>query len=810
VSFRCDPATLARLEWERLLACLAAQAATERGAEALRAAVFPATHGSVRERLSETSEARALVDAGAEPAFGGIADLRAELGELARGRTLNAPELARLLATLEAARRIASALEEKSERAPRLAALAETLPDLSALERALAAVITPAGEVREDASPELRRLRRRVRELEGEIERQMAKQLRDPDVVAHLQDSYATFREGRPVLPIRAEARQRVRGIVHDVSSSGTTVFIEPEACVEAGNRLRIAQTELAHEVERLLRELCEQARARRVELEGMGATLEALDAALARGRLSAKSLGVAPELDAGGELDLRQLRHPLLLLEAELEPEDVVPNDVALAGGARCLVISGPNAGGKTVAAKAVGLAALCARAGLHVCCAPGSRVPLFDAVHADIGDEQDLRAGLSTFSARMANLAAIVAQAEPGTLVIADEIGEGTEPGEGAALAQAILEALVERGALVLATTHFNRLKEIAGGDPRFLNASAEFDAETLLPTFRIHLGQPGSSGAMWAAQRMGLAEPVVERARELLDREDSRLEALTRGLSELRQELESERRLAERAREEGEAARSAYESRLATLRTAREQALAAMKSDLEAAFARARAEIAHVVRDLQRGGEDAGDAAERGRAANQAQRALGRIRERAAAAEEASRDEAETSPRSADDVAPESLVPGARVEIAGVRGSAVVVEAPDRRGRVAVRVGGARTVVARERIARVLADARAPRPERGTHVSVSRSEDAAPGSLDCDLRGLRVDEALDRADATLQRVLGRGGGRVVFIHGHGTGVLRNAIRAWLKGVRGVESFAPGAPQEGGNGVTVATLAD
>lgn len=807
MSFRCDPATVARLEWPRLLDCLSAQAATARGAEALRAGVFPATHGSVRERLAETSEARALADTGREPPFGGVADLRVELAELARGRTLHAGELAKLLATLEAARRVRESLARTSDLAPRLASLAETLPDLRALERALAEVITPAGEVREDASPDLRRLRRRVRDLEGEIEKQMARHLRDPDVQAHLQDSYSTFRESRPVLPIRADARQRVRGIVHDVSSSGTTVFIEPEEVVETGNRLRLAQTELAREVERLLRELCERARSFRMELDGTGATLEALDAALARGRLSRKSLGVAPDVTVEGELDLRALRHPLLLLEAGLEPEDVVPNDLALVGGARSLVISGPNAGGKTVAAKAVGLAVLSVRAGLHVSCEPGSRVPILDAVFADIGDEQDLRSGLSTFSARMANLAAIVEQADARTLVIADEIGEGTEPGEGAALAQAILEALVEKGAFVLATTHFNRLKEIAGNDARFLNASAEFDPATLLPTFRIHQGQPGSSGAMWAAQRMGLAEPVVERARELMDREDSRLEALTRGLSELRQELESERREALRMRAESEAVRSAYETRLAALRSAREQALAAMKADLESAFSRARAEIAHVVRDLQKG--DPERPRELGRAANQAQATLGRIRERTASVERAHAEEPAPEARSAVDLL--ALAPGMRVEIAGVRGTAVVVEAADRRGRVAVRVGGARTVVPGERIARVLAaPAGSAALSRSLNVSVERAEDDAPSRLDCDLRGLRVDEALERAEATLQRLLGRGGGRVFFIHGHGTGALRNAIRAWLRVIPGVESFAPGDPREGGNGVTVATLAD
>src|SRR5258705_8614792 len=439
---------------------------------------------------------------------------------------------------------------------------------------------------------------------------------------------------------------------------------MEPEGVVEAATRLRIAQTEVTREIERLLSELCAAARRVAPELEAQGATLEALDVAFARGRLSRRAGAREPQVSSDGALDLRGLRHPLLLLEAGLAPEDVVPNDLALADGARCLVISGPNAGGKTVAAKAVGLAALSLRAGLHVACDEGSELPLIDAVFAEIGDEQHLRAGLSTFSARMANLAAVVAQADAQSLVIADEIGEGTEPGEGAALAQAILEALVERGALVLATTHFNRLKEIAGSDPRFANASAEFDPDTLLPTFRIHVGQPGSSGAMWAAQRVGLAESVVERARELMDREDSRLEALTRGLSELRQELESERREALRMRAESEAVRSAYETRLAALRTAREQALAAMKADLESAFSRARAEIAHVVRDLQKG--DPERPRELGRAANEAQASLGRIRERTASVERAHAEEPAPEARSAVDL--HELAPGMRVEIAG----------------------------------------------------------------------------------------------------------------------------------------------
>jgi DNA mismatch repair protein MutS2 len=798
----CEPAALERLEWPRLAEHLARLASTARGAELCRAEPFQATRAGAVERLAQTSEARALVDSGDEPPFGGASDLSGALAELALGRWLPGAELARVLASLEAARRVRESLVRRAPDAPRLGSLARTLPELQALARGLAALITPEGEVRDEASPELARARRRVRELEAEVERVMARALRDPDVREHLQDEYATFRENRPVLPVRAAAGQRVRGIVHDVSLSGTTVFIEPEAAVEAGNRLRIARTEVERETLRVLRRAADALRERRLELEAQEATLALLDAAMARGRLSRRLDARAPELCAAPALELRGLRHPLLLLEAGLAPEEVVPSDLGLAEGARCLLISGPNAGGKSVAAKAIGLAALALRAGLHLPCAEGSRMSIPDAVLVDIGDDQDLRAGLSTFSARMRNAARILASAGAHTLVILDEIGEGTEPGEGAALAQALLEALVERGAQVIATTHFNRLKELAGGDPRFANASAEFDPRTLAPTYRIHPGVPGSSGAMYAAERMGLDPAVVERARGLLDREDRRLEALTRSLSELRQELEAERRLASRARAETEQTRADWERRLAKLRGSREAQLAAMRAELESAFKAARAEIAAVVRDLKGSGGEPPGGAEAGRAANRAQQ---RLREIAARSSEVERAHAEPAERAG--VAAAQLLPGTRVELRGVPGEAVVLEPPDRRGRVAVRSGSARSVVPLSRVARVLGARSRPAPGRNARVEIERAA-PEPGSAECDLRGLRVDEALDRADAHLQSHLGLGGAQLVFIHGHGSGALRDAVRGWLRGVAEVAELRSGAPAEGGNGVTVVRL--
>jgi DNA mismatch repair protein MutS2 len=800
MAFCCDPATLGRLEWPRLIERLAGQAVTERGTEACRQTLFASDLEGVRALLGETTEARGLLDAEEGMPLEGIVDLRPIVAGAIRGQTQPAPELFGVLATLQAGGRVRAFLSVRSERVPSLADHAAAIPELGTLRRELERAVTREGELRDDASPELRRIRRRIRELEGEIDRRMAAKIKDPAVVPHLQDRYSTAREGRPVLPVRADARSRVRGIVHDVSSSGTTIFVEPEDVVEAGNRLRIARTELAREVERILRALTDAVRAEAEALETLGQTLEVLDLAMARARLSRRLEGCEPQVGPDTPLALRLLRHPLLVLEGGLGPGEVVPNDLVLPEGVHGLVISGPNAGGKTVVAKAVGLAALAARAGLHVPCAPGSTMPLFDAVFCDIGDEQDLRAGLSTFSARMANLARIVVDSGPGTLVVLDEMGEGTEPGEGAAIAQAVLEQLVEHGARIVATTHFNRLKELAGHDPHFMNASAEFDRETLLPTYRIQLSIPGSSGACWVAERMGVPRPVVERARSLLDGEDRKLEALTRTLSELRQELEAERRLAAQVREETESVRTEYESRLQALRSAREKALESMKADLAVAFRDARKEVASVVRALQRGDKP------RGRAANRAHKALVEIRKRTEKVEGAHAEPALSERQQAIDWS--RVSPGTPLQLEGVSGEAVLLEDPGPKDRLVVRVGDLRMTVPRARVLRVTAPpAELSSPAR---VDVDRAPESATVTEVCDLRGLRVDEALDRADAHLQRALGTSLRRVLFIHGHGTGALRAAIRGWLAELPYIGGFEPGSREEGGEGVTVAILAD
>ena len=801
MSFVCDLATLERLEWPCFARHLAAAAATERGASSILgedgsgSGLFPETAASVLERLTEVGEIRGLLDAEELPPFGGISDLRPLLERVRINASLTAAEILRVIKTLQGAERLRKFFAARIDRAPLIGHLAATLPELGALLRELTAVIGDDAEVRDGASQQLAKARRNVRKLGSEIDAQMSRILQSPGIQPHLQDSFVTAREGRPVVPVRAEARRRVRGIVHDVSSSGTTVFIEPEAVVEPGNRLRLAQLDVDREIERLLRQLAAAISALHGEIAASGETLAALDRALARAKLSRQIRGTAVLTAVESPLRLLGLRHPLLVLEAGLDFEQAIPNDVVLPAAARGLVISGPNAGGKTVVAKAIGLAALATRAGVQPACGEGSAIPIFDAVYADIGDDQDLRSGLSTFSARMSNLSAIVRGADAMSLVIVDEIGEGTEPGEGAALAQSVLEALVDRGARVVATTHFNRLKELAGSDERFVNASAEFDPATLLPTYRVSIGAPGSSGATWVAERMGLERAVVSRARELLDSEDRKLEALTRNLSELRQELEADRSRAREQREETEAARAEYEARLAVLRSAREKALASMKAGLEDAFKDAREEIASVMRELQSGRS--------GQAANLAHRTLAEVRERTELVEREHAEPEEAAP------APPNLAGlavGTRLRIAGISSEALYVEGPDHRDRVIVRIGSARTVLPATRVLKVLGVAPTP---RHSHVEERREPVGSGLRSECDLRGLRVDEALDRAEAHLNELIGTGTPSVCFIHGHGTGALREAIRAWLRESRVVETFAAGSRHEGGNGVTVATLA-
>ncbi len=804
MSFSVEQKTLERLDWPEVLARLDAFARTPRGRARLAAAsngagasLFEDSADGARERLAETREALAILDAGERPPLGGVAEVAASLRRARKGGLLAAGALLDLLATLTALRDTARFLAERGVQAPRLAALAESIVDHAALRSDLERSLEPSGEVRDDASAALAEARREVRRSAGEIQDRLARALKDPDTLARLSDAYYTVRNDRYVLPVRADAQGAVRGIVHDASRSGTTVFIEPEALVELNNRHKQAEIETERETLRVLRVLSAAAADAADEIEaGLGA-LESVDLSFARAQLAAELGATEPEVGDEGVLRLPQLRHP------SLSRDEVVPNDLRLGEDFTVLVLSGPNAGGKTVAMKAVALAVLFTRAGLFVAAAAPARVDLFDAVLADIGDEQDIREHLSTFSAHMANLARIADTASRRSLVVLDEIGVGTDPGEGAALAQAVLEKLADAGARVIATTHYNLLKEMAEVDERFANASVEFDPETLAPTYRLRMDLPGSSSATAVAARMGMRADVLERANELLEREDRRLDRMLSELAASRAALDHEQREASRLREESEATRADYRARLEKLQQRRDSLYRSMRDDLDRAFRGAHERIAAVIRDLQRGGT-ARDAA--------------RAREQLLAAEQAARraeQEAGVEASEGPNLAPvdwQRARAGDPLQVQG-GGPAVLLALPDHRGRVAVRVGSARVLLPMERVG--AAEETPPVRPRG-RVTVTRagpapSDDEAPGGDDagrCDLRGLRVDEALDRLTHALDRAAAAGRERLTVVHGIGTGALRDAVRRHLADSVYVARFSAGTAGEGGEGVTRVVL--
>jgi DNA mismatch repair protein MutS2 len=807
MTFRVSEKILPRLEWPELVERLAAHAHTPRGRarcaahDGVGSTLFAHSLDAVLTLQRETSEARFLLEQGQAPPIGGLGDLAPTLGRLGKGGVLGARELQELRATLSALHATQRFLTRRSAEAPHLVSWAAGIPDLRGLEDEIELCIDPEGEVRDSASPALADSRREARSLAADLQRRLAAYLHDPETLACLSDSFVTVRNGRYVLPVRSDARGRVRGIVHDASGSGTTLFVEPEAVVELNNRMKQAELAVERETLRILRALSEQAARELGVLElGMNA-LEAIDLAFARGELSREMEAVEPLVRCEGVFVLPQLRHPLL------PTTRVVPNDVRLGESYTVLVLSGPNAGGKTVALKGLALAVLCVRAGLHVPAAPGCRVDLVDALLGDIGDEQNLRENLSTFSAHVANLARIVEEATPHSLVVLDEVGVGTDPSEGASLAQAILEALAQGGARVVVTTHFNLLKEMAAVDPRFANACVEFDPETLAPTYRLRLGVAGVSSATAVAARMGLRSDVLERANALLDRDDRRLDRMLSELASNRAALERERSEALRLRAESEAARAEYSAKLAKLEARREELFRRMREDLDQAFRGAHAEVAAVIRDLQRTG-----------GARDAAHARERLQALEATAEEAAHAAQAVSPKPEPPASPvnwREARPGDLVRVRG-GGEATLIVLPDRRGRVSVQVGGARMVVPMDRLSAVDRPSGGEAPDdAGATKKVQRRVtlegelgDDLPLGAACDLRGLRVEEALERLVDGLDRAAVAGQRSLVVLHGLGSGALRDAVRAHLSSSPYVVSFARGESHAGGDGVTVVQL--
>lgn len=778
-----DSKSLTVLEWPQLTEALAALAQTPWGHEKAAALAPETTLDAVTRLLDETVEARRFAGENG-PSFGGVGELRPALQRAKLGATLDGMALLGIGRLLGVAKSLKAPLHEQRDSYPALWAWAEALSPLPELARRIASVLDEAGQVKDDASPELASLRRALSGAQATLRTKLQRLVQTH--AASLQDAVFTVRGDRYVLPVRADAKGSVPGLVHDASATGQTLYIEPLAVVELNNAMREAQAKERAEVERLLSELSE---AVGFQHESLGWTLEIcadLDAIFARARLADRLGGERPRLTDRQVSRWRRARHPLLALKEGLP---VVPLDAEIAGpDAQVLLITGPNTGGKTVALKTVGLCTLMTQAGLLPPADASSLTGLVDSVYADIGDEQSLAQSLSTFSGHLKNLIRIEGEATAKSLVLLDELGAGTDPEEGAAIARALLETLLERGSRVLATTHYGELKLLHYERRGVRNAAVEFDLETLSPTYRLLMGVSGQSNAVAIAERLGLPGHVLSRARDLLSSRQTDVAQLLEQVEVDRHAAHEARVKAEAARERAERYKADYEEKVRRWKEEREALETQAKTKVEQQVRSAQGEIAAVIREMQSAGT--------GQAATKATQKLQKVTKFA---------HAKPAKQGPPPPKQEEITVGKTVFVPKLNSSAKILTLPDKDGNVQVQAGILKlTVKIRELTLRNGAQL-VDKLEKPKRTGPAYLPPAGPDSLSCDLRGLQAHEAVVEADQYLAKAYGASIGEVTLIHGVGTGALIRELRAWLKTNRIVKSFRPGGPGEGGDGVTV-----
>lgn len=752
----------------------------------------------VKQRLDETTEARHLLSLHSNLTIGGARDVREAGTSAARGGILEPHQILDVKSTLIAARNLRKRFVDDDTRYVSLRLIAQRLEVVEGLIDAISRILDDRGEILDQASDLLSSIRRDMNRAHGRLNDKLQGLLNDPKVQPLLQDPIITQREGRYVLPLRAEFKGRLKSVVHDQSASGATLFVEPLQVVELNNQLRELELAERDEIRRLMSELSAHIGAHERELEATVLAIAELDLAFAKARYaetlyaSEPIITVLPQdrdtgANPGSTLKLLQARHPLL------DPEQVVPVDLVLDQETCALVITGPNTGGKTVTLKTAGVLVLMAASGMHISAASGSALPLFDAVFADIGDEQSIEQSLSTFSAHISNIIHILDRANEHSLVLLDELGAGTDPQEGAALAQALLETFVERGCTTLVATHFSALKTYAHLAEGVRNASVEFDVESLQPTYRLAIGLPGRSNALLIAQRLGLDEAVLTKARQWVSADELEADALLDEIYQQREQARLTLEEADQVRDEVLGREHELSKRLdgieAERREVLEQARLATESELEGL----RAELEKLRRQLRLAGEPLDKLAG-------VQKELEELGQRTV--------QQDLDPRPGIVAAQRSVRQGDRVIVQTIGAEGVVTSLDEQQAEVQVGRLRMRARLDELRLAVSGDDARGERAVERPTATRSGSRPTAQPPLELHLRGLRVDEALDELEKRLDAAFLAGMPFIRVVHGKGTGRLREAVRRALRDNRYVHRFESGKPVEGGEGVTVVHL--
>ena len=779
------------LELPRVLSLLADQAVTEEGKERARRLRPETDPAEVALRLKETTAAVNKMVLRGSPSFSGVKPVAGSLQRADMGGSLNTRELLDIAGVLAAARSAKEYGESDGEEKSPIDVLFHSLHPNRFLEDKITGSIVGDGELADSASPELASIRRHIRATESKV-RDILQKIISSSQAKYLQESIITQRSGRYVVPVKSEFKNEIPGLVHDLSGSGSTFFIEPMGVVKANNELRELQAKEEKEIDRILAELSAEAASFREDITLNYDLLIRLDSIFARGKLSARMGAMEPGLSAKS-LCLRRARHPLL------PPKTAVANDLSLGEKFDTLVITGPNTGGKTVTLKTIGLLTLMAQCGLHIPAGDGSTIRVCQRVLADIGDEQSIAQSLSTFSSHMSNIVGMLAETDGETLVLFDELGGGTDPVEGAALAAAIIEHARSLGALVAATTHYAELKVYAMTTPGVENASCEFDVETLAPTYRLLVGIPGKSNAFAISQRLGLPQEIIQQAAARVSAENVRFEDVLTKLDQQRQEMEKEQRQAAQLRLEMEQAAAKAQEYRDSLQKEKEKNEARAKAEARAILDEARRTADEVFRELgdmrkKAQKEQDWQAVNDQRAGlrhrlNEAEDKLG-VREKAAP--------------------PPMLRPAQKGDTVtilktGTQGTVLSVNTD---GVLQLQAGILRITAKQEEVRVVEGETQTQKAARQYIQRTEHKLRSLGAKAEVDLRGMTTDEAEMTLSQFLDRAIMGNLTQVTVIHGKGTGAVRKAVHTYLKRCKGVASFRLGRYGEGEDGVTIVAL--
>ncbi|MDQ0873437.1 DNA mismatch repair protein MutS2 [Paenibacillus sp. V4I3] len=777
------------LDYQKILHKLAYHASTSLGKDAVEKLEPKGDFELVKLRLQATDEAVNVERLKGNAPFGGIRDIRSSLHRVRIGGMLNPAELLDISTTMFGTRRLKRFVLAVHEEytIPMLKGQVELLTENKPLEDKINSCIDENAVVVDGASPELGRVRSELRTGEGRVREKLEQMLRNASVQKMLQDVLITIRNDRFVIPVKSEYRSSFGGMIHDQSASGATLYIEPDAIVQLNNKIRELKFKEEVEIEKILRALTELV-AEQVDLLVLDVDqLAELDFTFAKAGLARELKATMPRINDRGFIKIKRGRHPLIAADS------VVPLDLELGNDYSQIIVTGPNTGGKTVSLKTVGLLSLMAMSGLFVPAEEGSQLCVFDAIYADIGDEQSIEQNLSTFSSHMTNIISILRDMTPKSLVLLDELGAGTDPAEGSALAISILDYIHQIGCRIIATTHYSELKAYAYQKQGTINASMEFDIQSLSPTYRLLVGVPGRSNAFAIAERLGLSKRIIEHARTQVGEEDKRVESMIASLEENRLIAEAERQSAERMRREAEEMRLTLEAQQAKFDEQRDKLLEKAERDAREAVAKARREADEIIAELRRmAQEEAGGVKDH------------RLVEAKRRLDQAAPELREKQVRAAKK-RPERIEAGDEVRVVtlGQKGHVVdIVSATE----ATVQLGIMKMKVELTNLEKIGSTAQ-KKPVHQVATTVKRTRDDNI-RMELDMRGLNMEDALIEADRFLDESFLGNLGQVYLIHGKGTGVLRTGMQEYLRRHKHVKSYRMGNYNEGGAGVTIVEL--